>query len=150
MARFQKCAKDSASVKPAGSILAKNLVPIDFAGFQLGDGGLAAIGTAEGRAQAEASFGKIQSIANGAADSVKRNPAHIFLTDASLEHQVFDETSDRIVSEGSDDRRVHAKASPEAAGYVVFASTLPYAKMTRRGDALVPWIEAQHDFAKAD
>jgi hypothetical protein len=108
------------------------------------------IRTSEWRSQPEASLRKIQSVADAPAHPVKRHPSHILLTNASLQHQVFDKTSNRIVGEGGYDRRVHPKAASQAAGDVVFAATLPHAKMTRRGDALVPRVEAQHDFTEAD
>ena len=92
---------------------------------------MAAIRTSHGRPRTETSLGKIQTVTDGPAHPVRWNPAHIFLADASLQHQVFDETSDGIVRERGDDRSVHPKAAPETAGDVVFTSALPCAKMTR-------------------
>ena len=81
---------------------------------------MAAIRTTQRRTQSESSLGKIQPVADRPANSVKRHPPHIFLTDASLQHQVFDETPNGIVREGRHDRRIHAKAASEAPGNVVF------------------------------
>src|SRR5271156_2699133 len=106
---------------------------------------MAAIRAAEGSTHAEASLGEIQSVADGAAHCVERHPAHIFLANATLEHKVFHQASYRIVREGGYDGGIHPKASPEAAGDVVFAASFPGAKMARRGDALVPRVETQHD-----
>src|SRR5258708_12441506 len=110
---------------------------------------MSTIGTAEGSAQAKASLGKIQPVAYTASDSVERHPADIFLTHASLKHEIFDETSDSVLSERGNDSRVHAKAASETTPHVVFASALPYAKVTRCGDALIAGIESQHDFSQA-
>jgi len=81
---------------------------------------------------------------------LSREPLSWTGKDPFLEHQVFDETSNRIVRKGGYDRRVHPKTTPEAAGDVVFASALPCAKMTRRGGTLVARVESQHDCTKAD
>src|ERR1700728_1600476 len=109
---------------------------------------MAAIRTSDWSAQTEASLGKIQAVADRASHAVEGGPAHIFLTNASLQHQVFDEASNWIVREGRDNRRVHAETAPKPASHVVFASTFPRAKMARRGDAPIAGIEAEHDFAE--
>ena len=70
-----ECAEDSAGVQPAGAELAEDFVPIDVAGLELGDGGVAAIGGAHCGAHAEAAFGEIEAVAGGAADAVVRHPA---------------------------------------------------------------------------
>src|SRR3984893_17764901 len=111
---------------------------------------MSTIGTAEGSAHAKASLGKIQPVAYTSSDSVERHPADIFLTHASLKHEIFDEASDSVLSERGNDSRVHAKAASETTRHVVFAAALPYAKVTRCGDALLARIESQHDFSQAD
>src|SRR5260370_1607774 len=141
---------NSAGVKPARSVLAENFLPVDFAGLQLRDSGVAAIRTSQGSAQAEASLGKIQTVPDRASHAVKGHPADIFLTDASLEDQIFYKAANWIVRKGGYDGRIHPKAPAEAAGDVVFASPFPCTKMARGGDALVAWVEPQHYFAKAD
>ena len=62
-----------------------------------------AIGATERRANAEAAFGEIQSVANRAAHAVVWHPANIFLADAALQHEVFDQAADGIIGEGGDD-----------------------------------------------
>src|SRR5271166_6533747 len=104
-----------------------------------------AIRTSERRAQAESPLCKIQPIADAPAHSVIRHPAHIFLANAALQHQVLDKPSDRIVRKGCDHRGFEPKAASKAAGDVVLASTFPHPKMTSRRDALIARIEAQHD-----
>src|SRR5712692_4644566 len=137
-------------MKPTCSVVAENLLPIDFPRFQLRDSSVPAIRTSKRSAQAETSLGKIQTVADRASHAVKGHPADIFLTDASLEDQIFDKAANWIVRKGGHDGRVHPKASAKAAGDVVFASPFPCTKMARGGDALVARIEPQHDFAKAD
>ncbi len=79
-------------MKPACSVPLENLLPIDFAGLQLRDSGVATVRTSERGAQTEASLSEIQAVADGPADTVEIHPAHIFLTNTSLEHEVFDES----------------------------------------------------------
>src|ERR1700724_676863 len=106
--------------------------------------------TGEGSAHTKASLGKIQPVAYTSSDSVERHPADIFLTHASLKHEIFDEPFDSVLSERGNDSRVHPKAASETTRHVVFASPLPYAKVTPVGDALLARIESQHDFSQAD
>src|SRR5258708_13256514 len=79
-----KRAEDAAGVKPAGALLAEDLVPIDVAFFQVGDGGVAAIVGAEGGAHAETALGEIESVARAAADAIVLDPAAEGLADAAL------------------------------------------------------------------
>ena len=128
---FRQSAEDAAAVKPAGPVFGENLIPVDLAGLQLRDGGVPPVGASERRANAEAALGEIQAVADGAADAVIRGPADIFLADAALPHEVFDEAADGIVRERGDDRSIQAEAALETAGYVVFAAALPGAEMAR-------------------
>ncbi len=54
---------------------AEDLVPIPVAGLCLGNGRMAAVGAAGGRAHAETALGKVESVAHGAPDAVVRKPA---------------------------------------------------------------------------
>src|SRR5712692_1088708 len=121
-----------------------------MAGLELRDGGVAAIRTTEGGAYAESALGEIQSVAHGAADAIVGHPAYVFLADAALQHEVFDQPANGIVCEGSNDGGVEAETTLQAARDVVFAATFPDAKLTGGRDPLVPGIEAQHDLAQAD
>src|SRR5271163_1433916 len=111
---------------------------------------MTSIRTSQWRAQTEASLGEIQPVADRPPHAVIRHPANIFLADASLQHQVFNQPSNWIVRESRYNRRVHPKGAPQAASNVVFASTLPRTKMTGGRDAFIPGIESQHDFPKAN
>src|SRR5579864_3543257 len=101
--RLGERTENTTGVEPAHAILRKNLFPVDFAGLELRHSGLSAVGTSHGRANTEAALGEVQPIARRPADSIKRYPANILLADASLKHQIFHETSDGIIGEGSDD-----------------------------------------------
>src|SRR5271155_1401921 len=68
-------AKNSTGVKPASALLAEDFVPIDFARFQLGNGGMAAIVTSEGGTNTEAALGEIETIACGVAYAIVFHPA---------------------------------------------------------------------------
>ena len=63
-------AEDSAGVEPARAVLAEDFVPVDVAGLELRDGGVAAIVGAQCGAHAEAAFGEVQAVACRAADAV--------------------------------------------------------------------------------
>ena len=54
--------------------LPKMLIPVDVAGLELRDGGVAAIGAADGAAHAEAALGEVQAVAHAAADAVVLRP----------------------------------------------------------------------------
>ena len=72
-----KRGEDAAGVEPARAVLrAEDRLPIEVAGLDLADGGVAAVGAADGGAHAEAALSKVEAVADGAADAVVRNPAN--------------------------------------------------------------------------
>src|SRR5207253_2107549 len=95
-------------------------------------------------------LGEIESVARSASDAVVGDPAQPRQIAAALQHQVFDETSDRIVDERRDDRGVESEAAAQSARDVVLAAALPRLKRARRGDAAVAGIESQHHLAEGD
>src|SRR5580704_13760899 len=108
-----------------------------------------AVRTTKGSANAKPPLGKIQAVAHASANPVIRHPTHVFLAHASLQHEVFHETTNRVIIECRHNRRVHTKTAPESAGYVVFASTFPRSKLTRSRYTIVTGIESEHDFPEA-
>jgi hypothetical protein len=108
------------------------------------------VGTAKSGANAKTALGEIQPVTHPATDPIIRFPANVVLADAALQHQVFDEATDWIVRQRSDDRGVHSKTALQAASHVVFAAAFPSAKMARGGNALIARIQAQHYFSQAD
>ena len=81
-----------------------------------------------GRTDTETPFGEIQSIAHGSADSIVSHPSQDLLAHTSLQHEVFDEATNRIVSDAVTICSVHAKATSESAGNVVFAPPPSHAR----------------------
>src|SRR5580658_1522047 len=136
-------------MKPPRSILRENFVPIDVSGFHLRDGGMTTVRTTECCANPETPLGKIQPVANASANPVIRHPTQVFLAHASLQHKVFHETPNRVVSECRHNRRVHTKTTFESTGNVVLASTFPHAKLTGCRYAVVARIEPEHNFSEA-
>src|SRR5579863_1657147 len=136
-------------MKPSRSILGEDFVPIDVSGFHLRDRGMTTVRTTEGSANAKPPLGKIQAVADPSANPVIRQPTHIFLAHASLQHEVFHETTNRIVSQCRHNRCIHTKTTSQSASYVVFASTFPRSKLTGCRYAIVPRIESEHNFPEA-
>src|SRR5437763_1172195 len=140
--------ENAAGMEPARA--AKDRVPIEIAGFELGDGGVAAVGAAERGARAESALGEVEAIARAPADAVVVDPAQPGEIAAALQHEVFDQAPNSVVDERSDDGGAHAEAAAQAARDVVLAAPLPHLERARGGYAAVAGIEPQHHFAEAD
>ena len=141
---------DASGVEPADALGGKEGVPVDLAGMELGDGGVAAIHHAHGSADAGAALEEVDAVAGGAADAVVGEPTQMREVDAALEHEVFEQAADGVVGERRDDGGAQAEAAPEAAGDVVLAASFPDAEVTGVRDALLAGVEAQHDLAERD
>ena len=79
-----KSGEDSAGVEMADALFSEDLLPVDFAGLELRDGGIAAVGAAFGAAATEAAFDEVESVADGTADAVEGDPADVIGIDAAL------------------------------------------------------------------
>ena len=90
--------------------------PVEVAGLDLADGGVAAVGAAGSGAQAEAALGEVEAVAHCAADAVVRDPADERGIDAALENEVFDEAADGVVGERGGDGGAQAKSSGAVRG----------------------------------
>ena len=123
--------------------------PVEVAGLDLADGGVAAVGAAGGRAHAEAALGKVEAVADGAAHAVVGNPFEQGSIHAALQDEVFDQAADGVVGQRGGDGGAQAEAAAQSAGHVVFAAALPHLKLARGVDAALAGIEAEHDFAQA-
>src|SRR5205814_3234325 len=148
--RCRQRRKNAAGVKPARAALAEEAIPIDVAAFHLRCGSVSAIRAAQRGAHAESALREIQSVARFSSDTVVIDPAQPREIATALQHQIFDQTSDGIIDERSDDRSVQSEAATQSARDVVFAAAFPRLKCTRRGDASVARIESQHHFAEGD
>lgn len=142
--------EDTAGVEPADALFAEDGVPIEIAGFELGGGGITAIGDADGTPDAEAAFGEIEAVTDGATDAVVGAPLDEGGIDTALEDKVFDEAADFVFGEGGRDGGAEAEATAEASGDIVFAATLPGLELAGGSDATFTGIEAEHDFAEGD
>ncbi len=129
---------------------AKDPVPVEVTGLDLADGGVAAVGAAGGRAHAIAALGKVEAVADGAADAIVGNPFEQGSIDAALENEVFDQAADGVFGERGGDGGAQAEAAAQSAGHVVFAAALPHLKLPRGVDAALAGIEAKHDFTQAE
>src|SRR5579863_5251949 len=111
---------------------------------------MSSIGAADCSTQSEAALGEIQAIANGAPDTVIRNPANISLRYTTLQHEIFDKSTDRIIGQGGNNRSFHAEAPPKAASDIVFAAAFPGAEMAGSRNSFVAWVKAQHHLTQTD
>ena len=111
---------------------------------------MAAVGDADGAADAEAAFGEVEAVADGAADAVIGAPEDEVGGDAALQDEIFEQVADIVVDKRGADGGAQAEAFAEAAGDVVLAAALPDFEFAGGADAALAGIEAEHDFAKGD
>jgi hypothetical protein len=137
-------------VKPARTVLqTQNRLPIEIAGLNLADGGVAAVRAAGSGAHAKAALSKVEAVADGTADSIVRNPADERRIDATLKDEIFNEAANGVISECGCNGGIQAETAAQAAGDVVFAAAFPHLKLTRCVDAAFAGVETKHDFAEA-
>src|SRR5579871_963242 len=146
---FRERGKNAAGVEPAAAISAEDLLPVDLSWLQLRNSGMPTVGAANRRAQSEPALGKVEAIANLAPNSVVFNPLQVRLVHASLIDQILHQPADGVIGERRDHSGIQPEAALQPAGNVVFAATLPRAKLTRVRNPVFPGIEAQHDFAQS-
>src|SRR5262249_28948576 len=94
--------------------------------------------------------GEVQAVANLAPDAVELDPAEVREVDATLQQQIFDEPTDRVIRQCRDDCRALPEAAAQPARDVVLPAAFINAKGAGGMDAAFPWIKAEHDFAQAD
>ena len=107
---------------------------------------MAAVGHAQGASNAETALGKIDAVANGFTDAIKRNPIDEGVVNTGLSDHFSDQTTDGIVGKRRHHGGAHAEASAQTAGDVVFTPTLPGAEMTGGMNAFFPRVKPEHDF----
>ena len=122
--RSPRAREDAAAVEPARALGAEDGFPVDVAGTQLRDGGMAAVGAADRAPHAEAALGEVQAVAHRPADAVVGRPAHVALVDAAAQDELFDQATDGVVGERAHHGGAQAEAAPQAARHVVFAAAL--------------------------
>ena len=109
---------------------------------------MAAIGTPERRANAEALLGEVESDASVATDAIELTPDDVRQVDATLHDQVFHQPAEIIDRQRSNDRRALAPALAHRARYVVFATAFPHLEAAGIAHAAESRIEPQHHFAE--
>jgi len=147
---IQKARRRCSRCETRGTFLHKDFVPVDLAGLELRDCGIATVGTAESRAYAEAAFGEVEAVADGASNAVVLDPTEVRLVDAALIHEVFDKAPDGVVGECGDDAGAQTEAALEAAGDIVFPAAFPGLEGAGGCDAPNAGVEAEHDFTEGD
>jgi hypothetical protein len=111
-------------------------------------GGEPAIGNAHGAANAKAAFGKIQAVANGAANAIERNPFDEFRGDAALQNKILEQTSNVIVGKGGGDGGAQSETAAQSARDIIFPAAFPNFEFARGADTAFAGVEAKHDFAE--
>jgi hypothetical protein len=107
---------------------------------------VAAIRTTKWRTQTKSAFREIQPISHRASDAIVFLPAHMPQTHAPFANEALEQTADRIICEGSNDRRVLSKAPMQTAGNVVLAATFPSSELACCRDTRITGVKAQHHF----
>src|SRR5260370_11092079 len=137
-------------MKPACTLLSKNLIPIDVARLQLGDRGVPAIVTSQRCTHAESTLREIEAVARRAAHAVVLHPAHQRLVHAALVNEILKEPPDRIIGERRYNRGVQAEATLQPASDIVFPAAFAHFKGSRRCNPPVACVEPHHDLAQTD
>ena len=131
-------------MEPSGSELAENIIKIKVAFFQMGDGGVASVGTTDRTADAETAFREIESVSDRAPDSVIGNPLDERGIHAALHDEILDKTPDRIVRKRRNHTRTLAETSAETARHIIFAAAFPCGKRPCGMDSSRTGIESEH------
>src|SRR6476646_10741505 len=137
-------------MEPARAELAEDLIPVDVAGFKLGNSRVPPVRATESRAGTKTALREVQSVSHAAAHTVIIHPLHLPLINAALVEKILEQSPHWIVSNCGDDGRIEAKATLQPASYVVFASALGDRKGPSRGNAVIPRIKTQHHLAQTD
>src|SRR5439155_17645169 len=117
--------EDSPGVKPSRAAAGKDLLPVDVAGPQLRDCGVAAIRATDRAANSKPALGEVESVANRPPYAAIRHPLYVGLIDASLINEVLDEPADRIIRERGNDGSVQTETSFETARDVILTAAFP-------------------------
>src|SRR5215510_6510158 len=111
---------------------------------------MSAVGASNRAPYSESTIDKIQTVSDGASNTVVGHPSDQGLIDATLINEILDEASDSVIRERSHDRRLQTEASLERPGHVVFAASFINIEIASRPDSLVARIESQHDFTESN
>src|SRR6187402_1372038 len=133
-------AKDSAGMKPAHT-LRKDTVPVHIARLHLRNRGMPAIHRTNRIAYTESTLHEINAVPRLSSNAVVLAPKHMVQIDASLEHQIFDQTAHRIIDQRGNHGGLHPKDTSQSAGHVILATSFPDAEVPRLHDALFAGVK---------
>ncbi len=134
----------------ADTALPEDVIPVNIAFFQLGNGGIAPVGATLGAPASEAALHEVQAVADGASDAVEGDPADEPGIHAALQDEILHEASYWIVGEGGDHGGAEAEAAAEAPGHVVFSAALPDVEGAGGVDPAFAGVQTEHDLAEAE
>jgi hypothetical protein len=137
-------------MEPADTESPENVVEVNIAGFELGGGGIAAVGVADGSTDAKATLSEIQAIANRPADAVIAPPLDEIGGDTALHDEIFDQMANFVVHQRRADGGFVTKAFAQPARGIVLTATFPGGELAGGADATLTGVEAEHDFSQGD
>ncbi len=116
----------------------------------MASGGVTTIRHADGATDTETTFGKIETIADGAADAVVFAPFNKIGINATLHDEVFNQATHFIIDESGSNGGTIAETFTESTSDIVFAAAFPDFELTSGADAAFTGVEAKHDFTERD
>ncbi len=137
-------------MEPTNAEGAEDVLKVEVLDGKLARGGVAAVGGAFGGTDSEATFGEVEAVAGGDAETVEVSPFDELGINSALEDEVLEEAADFVVDESGKDGGALAEAAAEATGDVVFTAAFPGLESAGGADAAVTGIETEHDFAHRD
>ena len=137
-------------MKPPHTQFAEDALPIEISGFELTGGAVSTVGNADCAANAKATLGEVEAVANRAAHPIVRNPFDEFSTDAALQDEVLDQSAHVVVGESGAHCCFEAETTAQAASDVVLIVAFSDFEFTRGTDSSFARIQTQHDLAKGE
>src|SRR5579864_7609403 len=131
-------------MKPAHTLFSENVIPFHLARCHLGDRRMSTVVRTHRRPNAETSLGKVKPVSHRSAHTVMLYPAHQRLVNASLVHEVLNQSPHGIIGERRYNRGFQPEAPFKSACDVIFSSSFVDIEFARSRDAPVAWIETEH------
>src|ERR1700731_3222569 len=82
--RFRERGEDTGGMEPAHAFLGKDLVPVDFAGLELGDSRMPSVRAPERSSDAKPTLSEVKAVPYSAPYTVILNPMNMRLVDSAL------------------------------------------------------------------